>query len=642
VPVTLVPLIVLCWLLARRSSPASLPQAVSQIFVTASGTIVITGYAASAIHRLQDPLFWFLAETAAVALLAVAFRGTRARSTDAATTELPSREASWQLLVLRPMLVTLVVTGVLNGIVLLFTAPRNLDGLSYHLARVAYYLQQNSLDYYEANFWAQVVHPRNSAVLTLYSYLASGGNERVASIWQYLAYWTSIAAVFGITRETGGTSRQALFAAALFGLLTQSLMQANAATNDMILTAYAAVAVYSLLLVRREDQARHLAIAAAACGLGLGTKISFALSAVLVGATGVYVLRRTAHPKRAWSTAAVSGVLAALLFVAPSGYLNTIRLFGSPFGPPSARLRHTFENRGWMNRATEGSKNVLRLGVDFISLDGLPRLRAVNRLQSTIRAVPGAILSRAGIDLESPRDAFAQFRYERIASAHEAVAYWGILGIALLWGSVIRAAVSRRSPDRAHLAWMTIAFLVLQAFSSPYDPWRGRYFLTAAVFAAPVAAQWLASRRLAARAYVVVMIAIGCLSALTAVVLRSDCMYVGVTYDGHVRPSVFRVDRIGQMTLSTPHYESALREYEARVGPDAIVAVSLPADSLEYPLFGERLSRTILPVNSCRLGRQPIPSSAQFLLFSDQLESPSSGDVWLGLDWYLRPLQTHR
>ena len=64
----------------------------------------------------------------------------------------------------------------------------------------------------------------------------------------------------------------------------------------------------------------------------------------------------------------------------------------------------------------------------------------------------------------------------------------------------------------------------------------------------------------------------------------------------------------------------------------------------EYPLFGDGLTRRILPINSFQNGLKPIPKSAQYMLFSSDVISPQDSDVFLGHDrlagdLYLRTLK---
>ena len=72
------------------------------------------------------------------------------------------------------------------------------------------------------------------------------------------------------------------------------------------------------------------------------------------------------------------------------------------------------------------------------------------------------------------------------------------------------------------------------------------------------------------------------------------------------------------------------------------MAVSLPEESDEYPLFEEGLTRRLIPINSFRLGRQPLPDVADYLLFSSAVTPVQPADVHLGEDWYLRTLRAGR
>lgn len=620
-----------CGIAIRRFSRTT-SDAIVHGYLVAFGVIVVSGDIASAAHRLRSPGVWLIGSAAAFAAAAVLARRFPGGARAAAPRAVGRGEHRD---VLAPMVAAIAATGAANLVVLLGTAPNGIDGLDYHLARLGYYLQQNSFAYYDADFWAQVVHPLNSTILSAHAYLTGGGSERLASVWQYLSYWAAIAAVFGITERLTGDGRRALFSALLFGLLTQALMQSNAAGNDMILAALAAAALFELLAYDADPRPHHLGFAAVAIGLGLGTKASFAIAAVPLLGAALFVTVRAPRPRQTAGWLAAFLVGAAAVFVVPAGYVTTVQRFGSPIGPADARARHSFADRGVRYAAIEGGKNVLRLGADFLSLDGLPRIDAVNRAQRALREPVRAATTAVGIDLERPNDIRAPFAYDRIASANEVHSYWGVLGIALVWASVFGVLIRRPDGTPLLLAAMTLAFLVLEAFSGPYDPWRGRFFLIAAAFATPLASRWLGARGIG-RVYLVAVVWLGCVSALTAVAFRSNRPLLSASYQGHVRPSVFALDRIGQMTTNVPSYEEPLRRYERLVPSDATVAVALIAESPEYLFFGPRLGRTLRPINSFEHGLQPVPSDAAFLLLSRQVLAPRPDDEDLGAGLYLR------
>jgi dolichyl-phosphate-mannose-protein mannosyltransferase len=627
-------------LVVRRLAGAPLAAIVSCVFVFLTGSITLCGYLASALHRLTDARLWIAGAATALVLALVTAR----RSSDnVERPETPPRDrfraTRFESMLLAPMLAAVATAGLLNLIVALAAAPHAWDSLAYHLARDAYFLQHNSFDFFEANYWAQVVHPRGSSALEVFAFLTTR-SERAFAVWQYAAYWVSVIVVFGIAVEAGRSRRQAWFAALLFALFTQSLMQATIPANDMLLAAYAAIATYALLRYRSDGAPGYLALASAATALGIGTKASFLLNVPLLAGVAVYALWR-AGASRAWRRLAVFTLVAGVLVVLPSGYVANERMFGNPLGPPSVAERHAMTGRPISYNLREGSKNVLRFTLNFVSLDGLPRLRIVNRLQSAMRSVPAAIIPRLDIDLEHPwNEGRAQFLYARIASAHEATSYWGILGFALVWWSVVAALFRRGDAAGVRLlAALAIGYLLVQSYLTLYDPWRGRYFLTAGIFAAPVAARWLAPATRVGRIYAAAIVWVACLSAITAVVLRSNRMMISVEYDGHVRPSVFRLDRIGQLSQNDTSVETPIRRFESLVPADAIVAVCMPPDEFEYALFGDGLTRRLIPINSFAHGRQPVPPEADDLIFTSTVEGVRPSDVALGSDWYLRRLR---
>jgi hypothetical protein len=182
------------------------------------------------------------------------------------------------------------------------------------------------------------------------------------------------------------------------------------------------------------------------------------------------------------------------------------------------------------------------------------------------------------------------------------------------------------------LAFASVVFFAAQAFSGPYDPWRVRYFTTAAVFACPVMAcvlTRLTSR--SAKILVVSVVAFGGLSGVSAV-LERRAWALPLAGERGSR------DRLRQLTHDLPKLYPALQKYEQLVPPGATVAAATRPDSAEYLLFGERLSRRIIPVNSFLRGPQPLPPEADFLVYTRGFPGALATDTHLGADWYLRKL----
>ncbi|MEX1013930.1 MAG: hypothetical protein WDZ80_02100, partial [Candidatus Paceibacterota bacterium] len=165
--------------------------------------------------------------------------------------------SNFELFIFIPLILTLIVVGFMNLYLILNVAPGNTDSMTTHLTRVAYYLQQGSYQFYEANNWGQVLHPRNSTSLFLFSFLISG-SEKATQFVQFSAYWVTLISIYGISIRSGMTKKEGLFSGLLSGLLISLLMQAITTQSDLLITALIGVNVYYLLTYKQTGQIKYL------------------------------------------------------------------------------------------------------------------------------------------------------------------------------------------------------------------------------------------------------------------------------------------------------------------------------------------------------------------------------------------------
>jgi hypothetical protein len=269
----------------------------------------------------------------------------------------------------------------------------------------------------------------------------------------------------------------------------------------------------------------------------------------------------------------------------------------------------------------------------------MPRIKVVNEGQVFLRALPEEIVREFGIDIQTSEATREAFNIRKMPSAHEYQSYWGILGFGLIWPVVLLSAVGLiKSTDARILSLAAVLFFLSQAYAAPYDPWRGRYFTTAAVCAVPVIGVCLHTKGRIMRSFLFLIILAGCVSALSAVVLKSRSPLISISYQNKHRTSVFAMERMEQLTRNSPGFYKRLKRFEQLVPRNATVAVFLSEDRFEYPLFGEDLTRTIIPINSFDRGLRPIPANAEYLLYGKGFPCADTADVHLGADWYLRRL----
>jgi 4-amino-4-deoxy-L-arabinose transferase-like glycosyltransferase len=641
-------------------------------FCVATAQIVFCGYVLSSFGHLGNALSWSALGTAFVfagSAVIVIKKPAWARSFPRVDLRSLGRPAlaikkwyveetsTFEKLLLTPLVLVTASVGVLNLALVVSAAPHNFDSMTHHLARMAYYLQQNSLDYYPANYWAQVAKMKNSTILFLYSYLMSGRNENLTQLVQFISYWVAVCSVYGIARRIGNSKTHSLFAALVSALLVEWLLESSTTQDDMIVTAYFGSAIYFLFAYRGTGLKKYLALAALAVGLSFGTSAKASLSMpplFLVGCYSLFSRETFRNGLKQLAYLAAALCLAVSLFALPAGYIENYRNFGNPLGPDvgSEQMKDiTFTGKPIDYIAENGTKNLLRFGFQFLALDGLPPVGIVQGAQEIVMAVPRYIVDGLGIDLESSKAVLVPFQYKKAAIffSNEDWSSWGVFGFSLIWLVVFLSAIGVfRAGDMRVLSYATILFTLAVAYTLPYEPHYTRYFVTCAVFAVPTVGAVLRSKRKFIRAYLLLVVLAGCISALSAVVLRPARPLVAMKDLSENCPvirqfeflpvSVFEMDRVAQMTTNAWGLYPPIRAFDGLVPEDATVAVFLPGGKYEYPLFGEHLTRRIVPINPFVGGFKAIPENSDYLLYAEGFPAASPDDVDLGEGWHLRQL----
>jgi hypothetical protein len=631
----------------------SAADAILFCFTLFCAQVLIAGYALSALNRLDQMLAWGLT---ASALWCISF--------SLALVRYVRRKSRWQLRLglhdlstglrnivkslshkyahlplgdkrlLVPLVLTAGILILVNLDLVLHTAPLNWDSMTYHLARMAYFLQHGNTAFYDANYWAQVVHPHNSTLLLLFTYVVSRGNENLTQAVQFTSYLVTLVSIYGICRQLGRDRYSSIFAALVFALLIECLMESITTQNDMLVTALFAGGVYGLLAYRRSCNRRYWVLVGANTGIALGMKSAALLVGPSLAIMALYALS-DAGGQRPLRTLIKDGLLLCgavaaglALFALPAGYVDNVRRYGNPIGTQYVRKLHSFEGKPLSYMIENGSLNVLRFGFEFLSFDGLPPGGIFTDAQKWVRQWPRDLMDTLQINLETTEATRAPFAYDKMPTSHEDGSYWGVLGFALVLPLVALALLRLlRGPGLWPLAAATLLFVLAQSYSGPYDPWRGRYFIIMAVFAAPIVASVVRVRVWPWRLYLSVVILLGCLSALTGILGRAN----------NAPEEVYALDRLQQLTRNRRNYYEPIRRFENIVPPNAVVAVAFGEDTFEYPLFGEGLTRKLIPINSFLNGLQPIPAEANYLLYSETVYKDwKYKDIELGEDWYLR------
>jgi hypothetical protein len=255
-------------------------------------------------------------------------------------------------------------------LIALLTPTTNVDSLSYHLARMAHWIQQESVEHYPTDDGRQLEFgPWSSFAMTTLFLLS--GSDRLLNLVQWFAMLSSVIVltwlveeagrICGLTRPFENPARKRLTAAFTVVVVVtipigalESITTQNNYTTGYWLLAFAA---FLLLLLNNPTNPLHIAGCALACALGVLTKATtYMYAAPLVIAGGAWWIGKLWQDRGAGFRSKVALVLLfPLLFLAINGphMLRNQVLFGSPLGSSdvAALVKNEFVSPGviWSN-----------------------------------------------------------------------------------------------------------------------------------------------------------------------------------------------------------------------------------------------------------------------------------------------------
>ncbi len=655
---------------AARISSKSLIEWVLTSFLLFVSSIIVTGFCLSALDLTNHTWIWAISVFIPCTLLLFLFQQIALQPHRFSIKQLI--ESRWYIanrwyfgltsywkILFGFMFATLFVIAITNLLLVMFTVPNEWDSMTGHLNRVMQYVQRGTMAHFGGTNWNMDTYPKSVCTIQIYSFLMTGHLENAFKFIHHLSYYIALVAVFGSAQRIAKNLTASFFCALAFSLFLDFLMQAITTETDIVLATYLSCLIYFLLSYKNTHSDRFLYMAAISFGVAYGHKVTFTLllpSVFVVVVYTVFLNRKSlvVSNKKKWLMNSYglnfipilkfSGavIIAFCIWTLPTGYLKNIEVFGHPIGPPTS-LKHqsierATEHGGIKNLLKQGTRNALRYGLDFANLDGLRNVEIGERINQTFRKPLVFAESKLHLDLDETTEFTIQpFSFQRKFIFFNANPYWGVFGYLVIFPLLFFVFVGfLRSTPHVFLGLAALIHFAALAFSAPYDPWKGRYFQSTAIFGVlfltllfthqeVVKAVWL---RQILKIYLASIVLIACLSGLLSVYLNVRCL----PFDALGYESAFTIDRIKSMTMARPDITPAYQKFEQLVPQNATVALGTINDDFEYPLYGKHLSRRLIPINPFERGIQPIPKEANYLFFSKNVIKPLPTDIRLGTD----------
>ena len=152
--------------------------------------------------------------------------------------------------------IMLAVLGILSLILLfgaIFTVPYNYDSMTYHLARIGYWIDHKSVAHYITNIDRQVYSPVLAEYNLLHMMLLSD-NDTFVNFFQYFCMFAAAYFIYKCAQKLGVNQLFALFGTFVFMLMPLTISQSITTQNDLFAALIFILFVYKLLDVICYDK----------------------------------------------------------------------------------------------------------------------------------------------------------------------------------------------------------------------------------------------------------------------------------------------------------------------------------------------------------------------------------------------------
>lgn len=553
-----------CW----RSSfmSASVCWGVSVTLVTEMSTFwVVFDYS----HLLK---IYLMMNVATITLLILVVLRQRGQILSAGKESLVGSFDSKSFLILASIFVILLFTLC----VACFAPPNNWDSMTYHMARVANWIQNKSVAFYPTHITRQL-HSNPFAEYVISNLGVLSGGDHFANLVQWFSMFGSVIGVSLIARNIGTTRDSQIFASVFAVTLPMGILQATSTQNDYVVTFWVVGFIIFGLNFAMVPNAFNTFLGGAALGLAILTK---ATACVYAFPFFLWVAVASIRSHKWKGLIGLSFMSLIIVLINAPHSMRNVQTWGSLQGDPGVAKMIVNEDLSLQALASNLSRNFLI----HVQQPSEVSRAALNHFAQKFHDV-------LGISCHDPKTTFPGTKFEiPPINTHEDMAgnpLHLMLFLASLLIYIKKGSFRRRSVTFYLLSCLTT--IVLFNGYLKWQPWHSRLHLPIFVLLAPYVG--IVMTQFTHRAVAPTVMAILLVFSLPTVVCNSSRPIISpVNYSFNTKvcfDSIFCNDRITNMFRNKPESRLPyLQAIEYIKGMDCkSVGLVTGGDDWEYPLW---------------------------------------------------------
>lgn len=373
--------------------------------------------------------------------------------------------------------VGVIVAAVL--VIALVSAPNNWDSMTYHLARVEHWAQNQSVEHYRTNIIRQLYLSPLAEFIILNLRVLSGG-DRLANLVQFLSMIGCLAGVSLVAKALGAGLRGQAIAVALCAAIPMGILQASSTQNDYVVALWLVCVVVFMLQLRQRQSLMTCLLLGSSLGLACLTKATaYIYAAPLVIWVAAICVRRLRW--KAWPSACV--IVAVFGLINAGHYARNQSLFGTPLGRQGAAGEPSVTTNQAMSPSLLASNILRNTAVHF----GSPWPAANRSIESSVVTMH----SWLNVSPDDKRITVPSVHFfVPSLSYHEDLTGNGLHLLLVLAAAVTICLARKLRANRALVIYLLclVAMAVLYCGYLQWQPWASRLHLPLFVLSCPLAA----------------------------------------------------------------------------------------------------------------------------------------------------------